>query len=110
MAQYDSMEDDLEEETGMTLHDLYAELILKDELIITVPTADIDSIKAGLISVKGKENSKLRSKGMPVDNSKLTVTLLPAKEDTQAGFTRVHLVLAKRKTYHIAKIETPDDF
>lgn len=108
MAQYD--DDDLAEDTGMTLHDLYAELLLKDELIITVPTADIDSVKGGLISIKGKENSKLRAKGMPVDNNKLTVTVLPAKEDTQAGFSRVHLILAKRKTYNIAKIEAPEDF
>lgn len=103
-------DEDLDEDNNLTLHDLYAELLLKDELIITIPSTDFISIKTGIISIKGKENSKLKAKGMPVDQNKLTITVLPQTEDTPEGFIRVHLILAKRKTYNILKIEEPSDF
>lgn len=100
---------DLEAESeAMTAQELYCELVLKDELLLTVENHLVEDIKAALISTKAKENSKLKAKGMPVDNAKLVVNTV--KDASLAdGFTKMHLMLVKRKTFTIAKIESPSN-
>lgn len=98
----------LGEDVEMTVQELYAQLLLADELLITVESHSADDIKAALISIKAKENAKLKNKGMPVDNSKLNVVIVRDPELAE-GFTKLHLTLIKRKTFAIAKIESPSN-
>lgn len=102
--------DVLGEDTEMTVQELYAQLLLSEELILTVERHAVEEIKKSLISVKGKQNTKLRNMGMPVDNTKLSVTELPRLADTPEQLTRIHIVLAARKSFPIAKIEKPSGF
>lgn len=102
--------EDLGDDVEMTPNELYAELLIRDELIITVASHLVEEIKASIISVKSKENAKLKDKAMPVDKSKLSVIELPVAEGQQEGFSRVHIQLLKRRSFAIAKIESPSGF
>jgi len=110
MEQNEKDTDVLAEDVSMTVQELYAQLLMSDELILTVEAHAIEEIKKGLISVKGKENSKLKAKNMPTDESKLSITLLKSEEDTPPNMVRIHIALARRKSFTIAKIEAPSDF
>lgn len=108
MANLDDDEDFSEE--GTTAHEVYAELLLKDEIIVTISIDEAQAFKQRLISIKGKENSKLKAKGIPVESTKLSMTELAPKEDTPLDCVRLYLHLTKRKTFNITKIESPSDF
>lgn len=109
-------DDDFEEEQQgtasteqMTLHDLYAQLLLSEDIIITINSDDFDSLKAGITSVKAKENIKLKNKGMPTDNTTLRFTQLPC-EECNAMEMRVQISLTKRRTFTIKKLEVAEGF
>lgn len=104
----DNKDFDVIEDIDMTPTELYAELLLREELIITVENHLVAEIKASLINVKAKENTKLKDKGMPVDKSKLVVNVVTDKE-LKEGFTKLHISLVKRRSFNILKIETPQD-
>lgn len=99
----------LAEDADVSIKELYAQLLISGELLITIETHQVEDLKRSLISVKAKENARMKAKGMPVDNSKLTVTTV-IKADVAEGYTKLHLLLAKPKQFNIAKIETPSGF
>lgn len=100
---------DDEEDNNLSLHEIYAQLLLEDDIIIVINKDDYDAIKAGLTSVKAKENTKLKNKDMPVDTNKLQFSILPC-EDCALTEIRLQISLAKRKTFSIKRFEKVKDF
>ena len=99
----------LAEDADVSIKELYAQLLISGELLITIESHQVEDLKRSLISVKAKENARMKNKGMPVDNSKLTVTEV-VKANVPEGYTKLHLLLSKPKQFNIARIETPSDF
>lgn len=108
-SEEDTNDNLLAEDADVSIKELYAQLLISSELLITIETHQVDDLKRSLISVKAKENARMKNKGMPVDNSKLTVTEV-IKADVPEGYTKLHLILSKPRQFTIAKIETPSDF
>lgn len=102
--------DDSETENlEMTLPDIYAKLLLEDDIIIVIAKEDFDDLKAGLTSVKAKENIKLKAMSMPVDTTKLQFTELTCT-DCSALEMRLQISLKKRRTISIKSIEKVGGF
>lgn len=115
MNQDDLNDDDLdfEEEAKpslntneMTINELYEYVILQSSVILTVTHRDATAIRAGITSIKGKENSKLRRQGLPIASSRLEFANLPCDKE---GFTRLQISLIDRKTFSIVEIEQAGD-
>jgi len=100
-------EEDFEEE-GMTIHEIYANLLLTDSLILTTSEEDYTRIRSAIANVKGKENAKLKAKDLPVDDAKLDFAVLPAIEGQEEGSTRFQISLIRKKAFKV-KLELPSD-
>lgn len=106
---YENTDNLLAEDADISIKELFAQLLISNELLVTIENHQVEDLKKSLISVKAKENARLKSKGIPVDNSKLTITEV-IKADVPEGYTKLHLLLTKPKQFNIAKIETPAGF
>lgn len=94
------------ENNQMTITELYETLILQTSVIITVTAFDAKAIRAGITSIKGKENSKLKRQGLPIDPSRLEFIELACDKK---GFIRLQISLIGKKAFTIASIETAGD-
>jgi hypothetical protein len=104
---------DLEdEENQLTLNEILAQVLLSDEIVITVLRTDVDSIQAGLIGIKAKENRKLRAKGVPIDSSRFTFEIVEDADDKNLKDyeCKLRISLIKRRSFNVRKIETPSGF
>jgi hypothetical protein len=98
---------DLEEDTAeLSLADIYNQLLVLGELIVTIPMEEEETLRKGLAGVKAKQNQKLKSSGLAPDPATLSFTVSPNKE--QKGAIDVHIVLAKRTSITVLGIKKPD--
>jgi hypothetical protein len=102
-----STTDDTQEGIEITVQGLYDQLILDEELILTLDEVSFADLKRGLIGLKGKSNMKLEKNGLSKDSSKLTFAYLPCND---IGYVRVQISLSKKKSFLVAKIEKPSTF
>ena len=93
-------------EETMTFQDIYASLLLHDEIRITIPTDELDRVKVGMKNVKGKIATKNRESGLPVDSSVLKFSSIPSDLADHIVLT----IIADRKgSVVVKKIEVPTD-
>lgn len=94
-----------EDDTILTPTEIYEQLTLNDELILTISDEDEDKLRKGLASAKNKSNARLKEAGLPIDSNVLQFITSPADED---GYITVHIILSQRGGIRIKKLELPD--
>lgn len=104
----DDVLDELDLEDGMTIQEIYQQLLLSEDIILTTSIEDYSDIRRALASIKNKEATKLKEQGMPLEAIRLVFNELTALEDTPAGSMRFQISLARRKTFAVSKLEIPD--
>jgi len=100
-----SEEKEKEEKEGMSYADLYSSLVLNGELIVTLPSSEVERVKIGLKNYKSKQATRFREQGIPVDSS----TLYFAIKETNKQFTKLIIALVQKPTLPILEIEIPDN-
>ncbi len=105
-------EETTEEETSaMRFDELLNALYEVRELLITVPLDQVDELKEGLRSCKGRHNYAIRRKGGIPPTEMLEFADYPAKNDQGEvlnGQQTVHVKLKPRKAVEIYSIKVPD--
>lgn len=104
-----SLIDSHENQTGNTVASLYERLLLEEDLILTIATADADNIKRSLVSYKGKLNAKLKRNNLPADTSRMKFTNLGNK-GCEVGQSRLQITVSKPKSLNIIDIKKAGDF
>lgn len=97
-----------EETTELSLADIYNRLLINKELILTVPKDQEETLRKGLASVKSKQNTKLKESGIQPDSSQLQYNVTPSIDIPDA--VDVHIILSKRTSITVLKMQRPDDF
>lgn len=103
---------DGEDELAYNFRELMDLLVDKRDIILTVPTDQVDSLKKGLYARKGKDTYKLNRAGVKAGNDVLQFLTYPAKDKDGKeifGQTCVRVKLGPRKSVTIINIEVPDD-
>lgn len=96
----------MSEETEITFHDLLANVVLNEEIIITISEGDVERTKTGIKNAKADQTAKLKVDGLPVDNSTLSFITFPNKE--LEGMIDLKIILARKGTVKIKKLRVPD--
>lgn len=94
-------------EETMTFQDIYASLLLHDEIRITIPATELERVKVGMKNVKGKIATKNRDSGLPVDSSVLKFSAVPDEE--LEGHIVLTIVADRKGSVVVKKIEIPTD-
>lgn len=100
-----------EEETNLSLADIYNQLQVHGELIITIPADEEGILRKGLAGVKAKQNMKLKASNLPIDTATLSYTVLPKKDAAGKevpGQVDVQILLSKRTQITVLGIKKPD--
>lgn len=100
-----------EQETDLSLADIYNQLQVHGELIITIPAGEEKTLRTGLAGVKAKQNAKLKASGLPTDTATLSYTILPHKNEdgtVAVDVIDVQILLSKRTQITVLGIRRPD--
>jgi len=100
------------EELSYSYREIMDMLVDKRDIIITVPTSEVASLKKGLCTRKGKDVQKLSKAGLRAGNEVLSfLTYKPKDEkgDWIEDQTAVRIRLGARKSVTILNVEIPDD-
>lgn len=101
-----------EEGTQYNFRELMDQVQKETDIIFTVPTAEVPELKAGLITLKSKDNAKLKASGLITDNMVLAFLVYPAKDKEGKeidGVSDVRVKLRPKKGVTILAINVPDD-
>jgi len=107
----DSFTED-EEETSYSYRELMDLLIDKRDIIITIPIGELEALKKGLYTRKGKDVQKLSRAGIKSGNEVLSfLTYHPKDAEGNDNLAElcVRVRLGARKSVTVLKIEVPDD-
>lgn len=91
----------------LSLSEIYNEVVLHGELIVTIPRSEERSLRRGLASVKNKINSKLRSAGITPEPLELSYTITTSPEDEE--LINVQVLLRRRGGITVVAMQLPDD-
>jgi len=87
-------------EEVMTFEEILSNLMLSDELVITVAADDVEKVKRGLKNLKSKNNKQARDAGLLPDNATLEFSISPSTEedfiDLRIFYTRKGTISVKR--------------
>lgn len=97
-------EEDGEEE--ITFAELLANVMLNDEIIITIPPEDVERTKTGIKNTKAKQAAKMKDEGLAVDNSVLS--FIVAESKAFPGMSDLKIILSRKSTVKIKKMVVPD--
>jgi hypothetical protein len=102
-----------EESNAYTFRQIMDTLLLQPELIVTVPTSQVEALKSGLVMRKSKDNRKAIRCGLLPEERILSFTDYPAVDkDTKEKIpdqTCVRVKLVDKKSVNIIAMEVPDD-
>jgi hypothetical protein len=91
----------------LSVQDIYHQLVLEEEIILTMYDTEAEELRSGLIQVKAKEVAKLKEQGIAPDNLTLKFTKNPVKDRPE--IVKLHIALTKKKTFSILSITKPED-
>lgn len=103
---------DLDDEEGLTIQEMYAQLMLAGELIFTLPKIQYDAVRTGLINAKAKGNTKFKDEGIATEYSRMRFNELSLKEGDAGDKEldcKMHVTLQKRQAFNIKKVEKPSN-
>lgn len=89
---------------SMTFEEILSNLMLSDELIITIPIEDIERVKIGLKNLKSKKNKRAREEGIAADNATLEFTISPSDEE---DFIDLRIFYTKKGSVVVKKLVVP---
>lgn len=103
----------VEEDNLYAFRNLMDTLVLHKELIITVPSEEVDKLKKGLIMRKSKDNGLLKKQNLIPDEDVLSFTTFPKLDEVTKkpveGQTCVRVHLGPRKSVTVLNIQVPDN-
>lgn len=108
------VEDDLFTEEGSlyNMRELLDMVVDNKDVIFTVPTGDVESLKQGLIMRKAKDQNKMKKAGLVLDAGTLSFLVYPSKNEDgteRAGASEVRVKLAPKKSVTILDVRIPSD-
>src|SRR5690606_4653440 len=88
------------ESSNITASDILAELAVApdNEVILVMPEAEIEDLKASLSNAKAKQNQKLKQEGLAPDQTRLGYrqrTIPETSEDFAVGHVYLHVNLIR---------------
>jgi len=95
---------DMTDEEEMTFSDILGNVMINDEIIITISAADIERTKTGIKNTKAKQAAKMKEDGLPIDTSVLSFYVLPSDIE---GMADLKIVLARKSTVRVRKVVIP---
>ena len=102
-------EDKKIESEELTFSEIYASVMMNEEVVITIPLEEVERVKTGLKNLKAKQASKLKEEGLLPDPSVFTFVERECEEEDLKGlFTDLSIQLARRSTVKIVKMRIPD--
>lgn len=111
----DNLDDEAFEEEDSTeynMRELMDQVYLHKELIITIPTEQVNILKQGLITRKAKDNTKLKNNGILPVGEVLFFLVYPAKDGSNKeieGVSEVRIKLGPKKSVNVLAIRIPND-
>lgn len=98
---------DLESDTPiLSFSEIYEKLLANDELIITIPNDQEDSLRKGLASIKVKTNKKLNAEGFMGEDR--TLMFKRVHENVNEDTVDLHIFLKARPGCKVLNIRVPD--
>lgn len=106
------LEGEADDPQSMTLSDIYMQILANNEIILTIPADEEERLRKGLAGVKAKTNKKLLEEGLPVENSTLSYSVTPSKDEAgkeRDGIVDVQICLSKKYTITVFDLKLPDN-
>lgn len=94
------------DEEEVTFSELLANVMLNDEIIITIALEDVERVKTGIKNTKAKQASKMKEEGLAVDNSTLSFVVEESKD--YDGMADLKIILSRKSTVKIKQMKIPD--
>lgn len=102
-----------EEDNLYVFRNLMDTLVMHKELIITIPSDELDKLRKGLIMRKSKDNSLLKKQKLMPDDEVLSFTTFPKLDEVSKqpveGQICVRVHLGPRKSVTVLNIQVPDN-
>lgn len=89
---------------NMTFEEILSNLLVSDELVLTIPGDDVERVKIGLKNLKSKRNKKLREDGLVPDNATLEFSISPSETE---DFIDLRIFHIKKGTVSVKKMIVP---
>lgn len=95
-----------EENIELSYAEIYSNVALNDEIIITIPAETVESTKTGLKNFKSKQASKLKAEGLEPDQA--TLNFEEEASEEFPGCINLRIYLTRKATIRIAKLTIPE--
>lgn len=109
-------EDDFFQEEGegtiYNMRELMDQVYSTGDIIFTVPADQVELLKKGLITRKGKDNVKMARAGVKTDGKVLSFMVYQSKTkdgELREGLMDVRVKLGDKKSVNILEIKVPSD-
>lgn len=90
--------------------ELYASVLLNEEIIITIPPEEVERVKTGLKNLKAKQASRMKEDGLVPDPSIFAFNILPTKDESlKDSYVDLSIQLSRKSVVKIAGIRIPDN-
>ena len=90
--------------------ELYASVLLNEEIIITIPPEEVERVKTGLKNLKAKQASRMKEDGLVPDPSIFAFNTFPAKDESlKDSYVDLSIQLSRKSVVKIAGIRIPDN-
>ncbi len=90
--------------------ELYASVLLNEEIIITIPPEEVERVKTGLKNLKAKQASRMKEDGLVPDPSIFAFNTHPAKDESlKDSYVDLSIQLSRKSVVKIAGIRIPDN-
>ena len=94
----------------LSFMEIYSSVMLNNEIIITIPTEEVERVKTGLKNLKAKQATKMKEEGLVPDPSVFTFIEKPCEEEEfQSTHVDLSIQLSRKSVVKVARIKIPDD-
>lgn len=93
-------------ESEVTFSELLANVLLNDEIIITIEPHDVERVKTGIKNTKAKQAARMKEEGLAPDSSTLTFNAYASKNFPD--MIDLHIILSRKSTVKIKALNIPD--
>ena len=94
----------------LSFMEIYSSVMLNNEIIITIPTEEVERVKTGLKNLKAKQATRMKEEGLVPDPSVFTFIEKPCEEEEfQSTHVDLSIQLSRKSVVKVARIKIPDD-